>query len=194
MMGSTLGEIRASMDSLKGKIRSPTEQVESSTNEDAFEDRCLCNVDHEVVRYHDFVNLFMERSEESRSGFEVGHVMVSVLPFFDHSQRKAIRDAGAISGLFVCRISSEPEPVTKPWGCPGEEPSSQAKLSLKDEPQLGTYKSDPELILRAAYWILQSAYFLLRSGFQTKAREVAEAKEVEKEVAKKRVARVSVAF
>ena len=112
-------------------------------------------------------------------------MVVSVPPFFDHSQRKAIRDAGAISGLYVCRISNEPEPVIKPRGCPGEEPLRQARLSLKDESQLVVYKSDPELMLRAAFWILQLAYLLLQSGQQVK--------EVEKEVAKKRVARVSVA-
>ena len=72
--------------SLETEEGGPMDQVEPSIKEDAFEDRCLCNVDHKVVRYHDFVNLFMERSEESESGFEVGHVMVSVLPFFDHSQ------------------------------------------------------------------------------------------------------------
>merc|ERR1711895_142024 len=53
--------------SLETEEGGPTDQVGSSTNEDAFEDKCLCNVNHEVVRYHNFVNLFMERSEESRS-------------------------------------------------------------------------------------------------------------------------------
>ena len=78
----------------------PCHQTDGSTiKEDAFEDVCHCNVDHEVVRYQDFVNLFLEKSAETYSGFEVGHVMVSVPAFFDHSQRQAIRDAGAISGL-----------------------------------------------------------------------------------------------
>ena len=76
--------------------------------------------------------MFEERSEEFEPGFEVGHVVVIVPPFFNHSQRKAIKDAGAISGIFVCRISSEPKPATKPrgfqGGCPGEaEPSLQGE-------------------------------------------------------------------
>ena len=108
--------------------------------------------------------MFVERSEKSELGFEVGHVVVSVPPFFDHSQRQAIRDAGAISGLYVCRISNEPEPVTKPRGCPGEEPSSQAKLSLQGESHVGTSESVPEPMLRAAFCLLQMAYLLLQSG------------------------------
>ena len=72
--------------SLETKEGGPTDQVGSSINEDASKDRCLCNVDHEVVRYHDFVNLFMEKSEKTESGFEVGHIKVSVPAFFDHSQ------------------------------------------------------------------------------------------------------------
>ena len=102
----------------------PTDQVGSSNNEDAFEDRCLCNddfedgcdssVDHQVVRYQEFVSLFVEKSEETCSGFEVGHIRVSVSAHFDHSQHQTIRDAGVISGLNVCRIINESEPATKP--------------------------------------------------------------------------------
>ena len=152
---------------------------------DDFEEVCNCNVDHQVVRYSDFVNLFVEKAAEADSGFEVGHIVVNVPAFFDHSQRKAIRDAGAISGIYVCRVSSEPEPATKPRGCPGEEPTIRANMSLKDEPQLGTSESVPEPMLRTAFCLLQMAHLLLQSGQQ--------AKEAEEKVAKKRVARVSVA-
>ena len=48
-------------------------------------------------------------------------------------------------------------------------------------------------MLRSAFWILQMAYLLLQPRQQAKATEEAEAKEVEKEAAKKRVTRVSVA-
>ena len=109
--------------------------------------------------------------------------MVIVPAFFDHSQRKAIRDAGAISGLFVCRISNEPEPVTKPRGCPGEEPLSQAKSSLQGESCIGTSEPVPEPMLWAAFCLLQMAHLLLQSGQQ--AREV-------EEKAAKRATRVSV--
>ena len=53
---------------------------------DDIEDGCDSSVDHQVVRYQEFVNMFMEKPGESESGFEVGHVVVSVPPFFDHSQ------------------------------------------------------------------------------------------------------------
>ena len=158
-------------------------------NEDTLEDVCLCNVDHEVVRYQDFVNLFMEKSGEMCLGFEVGHFMVSVPAHFDHYQRQTIKDAGAISGLNVCRVNSEFEPTTKPRGIP--ESSTRAKLSPQDESQ-GTSKSDPELMLRSAFWILQMAYLLLQSGPQAKATEEAKAKEAEEKAAKKRATRVSV--
>ena len=161
-----------------------TEYPPNYLNEDDFVDGCNCNVDHQVVRYSDFVNLFVEKAAEADSGFEVGHIVVNVPAFFDHSQRKAIRDAGAISGLYVCRISNEPEPVTEPRGCPGEEPSSQAQSSLQGESCVGTSESVPEPMLRAAFCLLQMAYLLLQSGQQ--AREV-------EEKAAKGATRVSVA-
>ena len=83
----------------------------------------------------------------------------------------------------MCRVSSEPEPATKPRGCPGEEPPSQANVSLKDEPQLGSSESVPEPMLRTAFCLLQMAHLLLQSGQQ--AREV-------EEKAAKRATRVSV--
>ena len=114
----------AKKGSLATEEGGPRDQVGSSDYEGAFEDRCLNNdhfedvcdssVDHQVVKYQEFVQMFVQRSEEFEPGFEVGHVVVIVPPFFNHSQRKAIRDAGAISGIYVCRISSEPKPVTKP--------------------------------------------------------------------------------
>ena len=44
--------------------RATKEPIED-LNEDSFEDECHCNVDHEVVQYQDFVNLFMEINAES---------------------------------------------------------------------------------------------------------------------------------
>ena len=114
----------AKKGSLATEEGGPRDQVGSTNGEDTLKDRCLSNnnfedecgsgIDHQVVKYQEFVQMFVERSEEPEPGFEVGHVVVIVPPFFDHSQRKAIRDAGAISGIYVCRISSEPKPATKP--------------------------------------------------------------------------------
>ena len=63
-----------------------TEEPIDDLNEDDFEDGCSCNVDHQEVRYQEFVKLFVEKSAEAVSGFEVGHVRVSVPAFFDLSQ------------------------------------------------------------------------------------------------------------
>merc|ERR1711942_113225 len=109
--------------------------------------------------------MFEERSEES--GFEVGHVVVIVPAFFDHSQRKMIRDAGAISGVHVCRISSEPKPAAKPRGFQGGCPV-EAEPSLQGEPCGGTSEPASEPMLRAAYCLLQMVHLLLQSGQQAK--------------------------
>ena len=89
--------------------------------------------------------MFVERSEEFEPGFEVGHVVVIVPAFFDYSQRKTIRDAGAISGVHVCRISSEPKPATKPRGFQGGCPV-EAEPSLQGEPCEGTSEPVPEAL------------------------------------------------
>ena len=68
----------------------------------------------QVVKYQDFVNLFMEKNAETYSGHEVGKIMVSVPAYFDDSQRQAIKDAGAIIELNVLRIIDEPKAATKP--------------------------------------------------------------------------------
>ena len=146
----------------------PCHQTDGSTiNEDAFEDGCHFNVDHQVVKYQDFVNLFMENNAESCLGREVRDIMVSVPTYFDHSQRQAIKDAGVICSLNVLRIINEPEVATKPRG--NTEPSTRAMLSLQDESLGETSKSDPELMLRSALWILQMAYLLLQSCPQAQA-------------------------
>ena len=53
-----------------------------------------------------------EKSEES--GVEAEHVVVFVPPFFDSSQQRTIREAGALIGVRVCRISSKQMPGNKP--------------------------------------------------------------------------------
>ena len=169
----------------------PARRIEATFNEDTFEDRCYFNVNHtvegchcnegipggsnfnddenrpQVVSYRDFVNLFMKETAETYLGHEVRNVVVSVPAYFDDSQRQAIKDAGAISGLNVLRIINEPEAPTKPRGIP--EPSSRAKLSLQDESPGGTSKANPELMLQSALWILQMAFLLLQSGPQAQA-------------------------
>ena len=109
----------------------------------------------------------MEETAETYLGHEVGNIVVRVPAYFDDSQRQAIRDAGAISGLNVLRIINEPEAATKPRGIP--EPSSRAKLSLQDESPGGNSKANPELMLQSALWILQMAFLLLQSGPQAQA-------------------------
>ena len=52
----------AKKGSLETEEGGPTDQVGSSFNEDASKERCLCNVDHQVVRYQEFVSLFVEKS------------------------------------------------------------------------------------------------------------------------------------
>ena len=110
-------------------------------NEDAFEDGCHFNVDHQVVKYQDFVNLFMKETAETYLGHEVGNIMVCVPAYFDVSQRQAIEEAGAIIGLNVLRIINEPKAATKPRG--SSEPSTQAMLSLQDKTLRETSKLDP---------------------------------------------------
>ena len=56
----------------------------------------------------------MKKSAETHLGHVVKNVVVSVPAYFDDSQRQAIKDAGAISGLNVLRIINEPEAATKP--------------------------------------------------------------------------------
>ena len=98
----------------------------------------------------------MEKNTDTYSGHEVGKIMVSVPAYFDDSQRQAIKDAGAITGLNVLRVINEPKAATKPRGIP--EPSSRvSKLSLQDESPGGTSKANPQLMLQSALWILQMA-------------------------------------
>ena len=181
----------AKKGSLATEEGGPRVQVESGNNKGAFEDRCLINddfekecgssVDHQVVSHQEFIKMFEERSEES--GFEVGHVVVIVPPHFDHSQQKTIRRAGAITGIHMCRISSEPKPATKPRGFQGGCPV-EAEPSLQGEPCRGMSEPVPEPMLRASYYLLQMAHLLLQSGQQ--------AKEVESKGAKKKVNRINV--
>ena len=124
----------------------------------------------------------MKETAETYLGREVRNVVVRVPAYFDDSQRQAIEDAGAISSLNVLRIINEPEAVTKSRGI--TEPASRAKQSPQDESSGKTSKSDPELMLRSALWILQMAYLLLQSGPQAKAAEEAEAKEAKEKVAR----------
>ena len=174
----------------KSNEQGPARRREATFNEDTIEDRCHFNVDHlrscdyndgnaggrdlnddenrpQVVKYRDFVNLFMMEAAETYLGREVRNVVVRVPAYFDDSQRQAIKDAGAISSLNVLRIINEPEAVTKSRG--NTEPTSRPKLSPQDESSGKTSKSDPELMLRSALWILQMAYLLLQSGPHTQA-------------------------
>ena len=114
------------------KVGGPRVQIESGSDEgnlgirslsnDDFEVECGYNVDHQVISHDQFVQMFEERAEET--GFEVGHVVVLVPHFFDVSQRKTIREAGALSGVTVCKVCSELKPAVKPrgfqGGCPDE--------------------------------------------------------------------------
>ena len=109
----------------------------------------------------------MIEAAETYLGREVRNVVVRVPAYFDDSQRQAIKDAGAISSLNVLRIINEPEAVTKSRG--NTEPTSRLKLSPQDESSGKTSKSDPELMLRSALWILQMAYLLLQLGTQAQA-------------------------
>ena len=118
----------------------------------------------QVVSYQDFVNLFMKESAETHLGHVVKNVVVSVPAYFDHSQHQAIKDAGAMSSLNVLRTINEPKVATKPRGIP--EPPRRAKLNPQDESPGETSKSNPELMLQSALWILQMAYLLLQSGSQ----------------------------
>ena len=111
----------------------------------------------------------MKETAETYLGHEVGNIVVSVPAYFDVSQRQAIKDAGAITGLNVLRIIDEPKAATKPRGNP--EPSSRAKLSLQDVSPGGTFKVDPELMLQSALWILQMAFLLLQAGPQAQAHQ-----------------------
>ena len=88
----------------------PARRTEATFNDD--ENRP--EKDTKVVNYRDFVNLFMKETAETYLGHEVGNIVVRVLAYFDDSQRQAIRDASAISGLNVCRVINESEPATKP--------------------------------------------------------------------------------
>ena len=147
-------------------------------NEDTFEERCFFNIDHlrscdyndgnaggsdpnddenrpQVVSYPDFVRFFMKETAETHLGCVVKDVVVTVPAYFDDSQCQAIKDAGAICSLNVLRIINEPKAATKPRG--SSEPSTRAKLSLQNESLEETSKSDPELLLRSALWILQMA-------------------------------------
>ena len=56
----------------------------------------------------------MKETAETYLGHEVGNIVVSVPAYFDDSQRQAIKDAGAITGLNVLRIINEPKSATKP--------------------------------------------------------------------------------
>ena len=127
--------------------------------------------------------MFEERAEEMV--FEVGHVVVLAPPFFDYSQRRTIREAGALTGVNVCRICSKQKPVIKPRGCPGEEPLRRAESNPQGESCGGSSEPASEPMLRAAYCLLQMAHLLLQSGQQ--------AKEVESEGAKEKINRVNVA-
>ena len=106
----------------------------------------------QVVKYQDFINLFMEETAETCMGHEVRNIVVRVPAYFDDSQRQAIRDADAISGLIVLRIINEPKADTKPRGI--SEPTSRAKLSLQDKSPGGTLKVNPKQMLQSALWIL----------------------------------------
>ena len=141
----------------------PARRTEATFNDD--ENRP--EKDTKVVNYRDFVSFFMKDTAETYLGHEVRNVVVSVPAYFDDSQHQAIKDAGAISGLNVLRIINEPKAATKPRGI--SEPSTRAKLSPQDESSEKTSKSDPELMLRSALWILQMAYLLLQSGPQAQA-------------------------
>ena len=136
----------------------PARRTEANFNDD--ENRP--EKDTKVVSYRDFVRFFMKETAETYLGHEVRNVVVSVPAYFDDSQRQAIKDAGAISGLNVLRIINEPKAAMKPRGIP--EPSSRAKLSLQDESPGGTSKANPELMLKSALWMLQMAFLLLQSG------------------------------
>ena len=98
----------------KSNKQGPARRTEATFNDD--ENR------PKVVKYQDFVNLFMKDTAETYLGHEVRNVVVSVPAYFDDSQRQAIKDAGAISGLNVLRIINEPKAVMKSRGIP--EPSS----------------------------------------------------------------------
>ena len=67
-----------------------------------------------MVSYRDFVNLFMKETAETYLGHEVGNIVVSVPAYFYDSQRQAIKDTGAITGLNILRIINEPKAATKP--------------------------------------------------------------------------------
>ena len=71
-----------------------------------------------MVSYRDFVNLFMKETAGTHLGHAVKNVVVTVPAYFDDSQHQAIKDAGAISGLNVYRISNEPKAATKPRAIP----------------------------------------------------------------------------
>ena len=116
----------------------------------------------QVVSYRDFINLFMKETAETNLGHAVKNVVVTVPAYFDDSQRQAIKDAGAIIGLNVLRIVNEPKAATKPRGI--SKPTSQVKQGLQDESTGETSKSDPELMLQSALWILQMAFLLLQAG------------------------------
>ena len=140
----------------KSSKQGPARRTEATFNDDKNRPQ--------VVSYRDFVNLFMEETAETYLGHEVGNIVVSVPAYFDDSQHQAIRDAGAITGLNVLRIVNEPKAATKPQGI--SKPTSQVKQGLQDESTGETSKSDPELMLQSALWILQMAYLLLQSGSQ----------------------------
>ena len=94
---------------------------ESSKKDPARRTEATFNIDEnrpekdiQVVSYQDFVNLFMKETAETYLGHEVGNIVVSVPAYFDDSQRQAIKDAGAITGLNVLRVINEPKAATKP--------------------------------------------------------------------------------
>ena len=124
-----------------------------------------------------------EKFEES--GVEDGHVVVIVPPFFDCSQQRTIKEAGALIGVRVCRISSKQMPGNKPRGGPGVEPLSRVEADPQGEPCGGSSEPASEPILRAAYCLLQMADLLLQSGQRGQRSRV--------EGAKEKVGRVNVA-
>jgi heat shock protein 1/8 len=58
----------------------------------------------------------MKEIAESYIGREVKNAVISVPAYFDHSQRQATKDAGAISGLNVLRIINEPTAAAIAYG------------------------------------------------------------------------------
>ena len=52
--------------------------------------------------------VFVQETAEAYLGYPVTTAVVTVPAYFNGDQRQAVKDAGVIAGLYVCRIINEP--------------------------------------------------------------------------------------